>query len=129
MLRKLLRETLKLSKHIRKDYLKLQQQRDQQPLQQQQPEQQQRELVELSSSSRHLIVEQQPQDEETCAALGYLLLDNDPPIKVTVDAKTKFIEATERAHESYTMPKHIDSNKQFAFPKPRGTISSTSIFY
>jgi hypothetical protein len=34
-LRKLLSETLKLSKHIRKDYLKLQQQRDQQPLHQQ----------------------------------------------------------------------------------------------
>jgi hypothetical protein len=69
------------------------QQRDQQPLHQQ-PEQRQKELVELSwSSSRHLIVEQQPQDEETCAALGYLLFDNDPPIKVAVDAKTKFIEA------------------------------------
>ena len=127
-LRKLLPETLKLSKHTRKDYLKLQQQRDQQPLHQQ-SEKRQKELVELSSSSRHLAVEQQPQDEETCAALGYLLFDNDPPIKVTVDAKTKFIEATERAHESYTMPKHIDNNKQFAFPKPRGTISSTSIFY
>jgi len=50
---------LKLSKHTRKDYLKLQQQRDQQPLQQQ-AQQQQRELIELStSSSRHPIVEQQ----------------------------------------------------------------------
>jgi len=59
-LRKLLPETLKLSKHTRKDYLKLQQQRDQQPLQQQ-AQQQQRELIELStsSSSRHPIVEQQ----------------------------------------------------------------------
>ena len=124
-LRKLLPETLKFSKHIRKDYLKLQQQRDQQP------EQRHKELVELptSLSSWHSVSEQQPQDEETCAALGYLLFDNDPPIKVTVDAKTKFIEAIERAHESYTMPKHIVSNKQVAFPKPRGTISSTSIFY
>ena len=57
-LRKLLPETLKLSKHTRKDYLKLQQQRDQQSLQQQ-TQQQQRELIELStssssSSSRHL---------------------------------------------------------------------------
>jgi hypothetical protein len=34
-LRKLLPETLKLTKHTRKDYLKLQQQRDQQPLHQQ----------------------------------------------------------------------------------------------
>src|ERR1051325_11092407 len=48
-LRKLLPETLKLSKHIRKDYLKLQQQRDKKPLHQQ-PEQRQKELVELSSS-------------------------------------------------------------------------------
>ena len=66
-LRKLLPETLKLSKHTRKDYLKRQQQRDQQPLQQQTP-QQQRELVELpiSSSSRHPAVEQrqQPSDNE-----------------------------------------------------------------
>ena len=58
-LRKMLPKNLKLSKHTRKDYLKLQQQRDQQPLQQQ-AQQQQRELIELStSSSRHPIVEQQ----------------------------------------------------------------------
>jgi hypothetical protein len=66
-LRKLLPETLKLTKHTRKDYLKLQQQRDQQPLQQQ-TQQQQRELVELptSSSFRHPAVEQrqQPSDNE-----------------------------------------------------------------
>ena len=48
-LRKLLPETLKLTKHTRKDYLKRQIQRDQQPLQQQQ--QQQKELVELPSLS------------------------------------------------------------------------------
>ena len=67
-LRKQLPETLKLTKHTRKDYLKLQQQRDQQPLHQQQPEQRQKELVELptSSSSRHPAVEegQQPLDNE-----------------------------------------------------------------
>jgi hypothetical protein len=66
-LRKLLPETLKLTKHTRKDYLKQQLQRDQQPLHQQ-PEQRQRELVELStsSSSQHPIVEQrqQPSDNE-----------------------------------------------------------------
>jgi hypothetical protein len=63
-LRKLLPETLKLTKHTRKDYLKLQQQQDQQPLQQQ-PQQQQKELVELStsSSSRHPAVEQQQQQQ------------------------------------------------------------------
>jgi hypothetical protein len=70
-LRKLLPETLKLTKHTRKDYLKLQQQRDQQSLQQQ-PQQQQKELVELptSSSSRHPALEQQqqPSDEEETAA-------------------------------------------------------------
>jgi hypothetical protein len=69
-LRKLLPETLKLTKHTRKDYLKRQQQRDQQPLQQQ-PQQQQRELVESPTSSssrhsRHPAVEQrqQPSDNE-----------------------------------------------------------------
>jgi hypothetical protein len=161
-LRKMLPKNLKLSKHTRKDYLKLQQQRDQQPLQKQ-PQQQQKELVELptSSSSRHPAVEQQqdeegiittvttcdnidnnvsvisktqneqiailegkdtiiknlekkieelqeeirylhdgssaqrqqPQEEETFTALGYLqLFDNDVPIKVTVNVKTKSIE-------------------------------------
>ena len=68
-LRKMLPETLKLTKHTRKDYLKRQLQRDQQPLQQQQPQQQQKELVESptsSSSSRHPAVEQrqQPSDNE-----------------------------------------------------------------
>src|SRR5689334_3976158 len=78
-LRKLLPETLKLTKHTRKDYLKLQQLRDQQPLHQQQPQQQQRELVESpptssssSSSSRHPAVEQRQQpsgnEEKTGAA-------------------------------------------------------------
>ena len=63
-------------------------------------EQRQRELVELStSSSRHSVSEQQPQDEETFAALGYLLFDNDAPIKITVNIKTKSIEAMEIAHE------------------------------
>jgi hypothetical protein len=37
-LRKLLPEDLKSTKHTRKDYLKLQHQRDQQPIQQQEPE-------------------------------------------------------------------------------------------
>jgi hypothetical protein len=132
-LRKMLPETLKLTKHTRKDYLKRQLQRDQQPLHQQ-PEQRQRELVELptSSSSRHPAVEQrqkeneglveessddknkrieklngkieelqeqnrylreQQQEEETFTALGHLQLwDNDVPIKVTVNVKTKSIE-------------------------------------
>jgi lipopolysaccharide export LptBFGC system permease protein LptF len=162
----LLPETLKLTKHTRKDYLKRQIQRDQQPLQQQQ---QQQELVELSSlSSRDSVSEQQqdeeeiittvttcdntdnnvavipktqneqiailedkdtiiknlekkieelqeeirylrdgssaqrqqPQEEETFTALGYLqLYDNDVPIKVTINIKTKSIEAMEIAHE------------------------------
>jgi hypothetical protein len=99
-LRKMLPKNLKLSKHTRKDYLKLQQQRDQQPLHQQ-TQQQQRELIELptSLSSRHSVSEQQPQDEETFAALGYLLFYKDAPIKVTVNVKTKSIEAMEIAHE------------------------------
>jgi hypothetical protein len=82
-LRKLLPETLKLTKHTRKDYLKLQQQRDQQPLQQQ-PQQQQKELVEspTSSSSRHPAVEQQQQqpsdnEEETAAATKVTTYDDD----------------------------------------------------
>jgi len=99
-LRKLLPETLKLTKHTRKDYLKRQQQRDQQPSHQQ-TQQQQRELIELptSLSSRHSVSEQQPQDEETFAALGYLLFYKDAPIKVTVNVKTKSIEAMEIAQE------------------------------
>jgi len=177
-LRKLLPQTLKLTKHTRKDYLKLQLQRDQHPLQQR-PQQQHKELLELPtlSSSRHTAVEQwqQPsdngkkieaitkvptyddnsiavipqlaqkeneglveesddknkiieklnekieelqeeiryllngssaqrqqhqQEEEAFTALGYLqLFDNDVPIKVTVNVKTKSIEAMEIAHE------------------------------
>jgi hypothetical protein len=98
-LRKLLPGYLKSTKHTRKDYLEIQHQRDQQPLQQQQ---QQKELVELptSLSSRHSVSEQQPQEEETFTALGYLkLYGNDVPIKVTVNVKTKSIEAMEIAHE------------------------------
>jgi hypothetical protein len=98
-LRKLLPGYLKSTKHTRKDYLEIQHQRDQQPLQQQQ-----KELVELptSLSSRHSVSEQQPQpqEEETFTALGYLkLYGNDVPIKVTVNVKTKSIEAMEIAHE------------------------------
>ena len=98
-LRKLLPGYLKSTKHTRKDYLEIQHQRDQQPLQQQQ---QQKELVELptSLSSRHSVSEQQPQEEETFTALGYLqLYGNDVPIKVTINIKTKSIEAMEIAHE------------------------------
>ena len=99
-LRKMLPGYLKSTKHTRKDYLEIQHQRDQQPLQQQQ--QQQKELVELptSLSSRHSVSKQQPQEEETFTALGYLqLYGNDVPIKVTVNVKTKSIEAMEIAHE------------------------------
>jgi hypothetical protein len=73
-LRKLLPETSKLKKHTRKDYLKLQLQRDQQPWQQQ--PQQQRELVESPTSlsfrySRHPALEQrqQPSDNEEKTAV------------------------------------------------------------
>ena len=95
-LRKLLPGYLKSTKHTRKDYLEIQHQRDQQPLQQQQ-----KELVELptSLSSRHSVSEQQPQDEETFAALGYLLFYKDAPIKVTVNVKTKSIEGVEIANQ------------------------------
>jgi hypothetical protein len=105
-LRKLLPGYLKSTKHTRKDYLEIQHQRDQQPLQQQQ-----KELVELptSLSSRHSVSEQQPQpqEEETFTALGYLkLYGNDVPIKVTVNVKTKSIEAMEIAHEIIQKIKH-----------------------
>jgi hypothetical protein len=65
-LRKQLPETLKLTKHTRKDYLKRQLQRDQQPLQQQQPQQQQKELVESPtlSSSLHPAIEQRQQPQQ-----------------------------------------------------------------
>ena len=116
-LRKLLPETLKLTKHTRKDYLKRQIQRDQQPLQQQQ--QQQKELVELPSlSSRHSVSEQQPQEEETFTALGYLqLYGNDVPIKVTVNVKTKSIEAMEIAHEIIQNAKTYCQQQTIRLPK------------
>ena len=42
----------------------------------------------------------QPQEEETFTALGYLqLYDNDVPIKVTINIKTKSIECMKIAHE------------------------------
>jgi hypothetical protein len=93
-LRKLLPETLKLTKHTRKDYLKLQQLRDQQSLQQQ-PQQQQRELVELptSSSSRHPAVEQwqQPSDneEKTAAITKVTTYDDDNHSKAVTPLLTK----------------------------------------
>jgi hypothetical protein len=71
-LRKLLPGYLKSTKHTRKDYLKLQHQRDQQPLQQQQ----QQELVDLPSlSSQHSVSEQQQpsddDDEQTASVTTY----------------------------------------------------------
>ena len=60
-LRKLLPEYLKSTKHTRKDYLELQQQRDQQSLQQHHQE-----LAELRAASvtRNPALEQQPSDKE-----------------------------------------------------------------
>ena len=44
--------------------------------------------------------QQQPQEEETFTALGYLqLYDNDVPIKVTINIKTKSIEDMKIANE------------------------------
>jgi septal ring factor EnvC (AmiA/AmiB activator) len=60
-LRKILPESLKSTKHIRKDYLELQQKRDQQSLQQQQ---QQNEPAQLSTS-RPSVSAHQPSDEKT----------------------------------------------------------------
>lgn len=170
-LRKMLPEYLKSTKHTRKDYLELQQQRDQQSLQQHQQE-----LAELRAASltRNPALEQQPSDkekittkvttsydnknsvavkpntqneqtvisedkvttiknlekkigqlqeeikyvrdgsyaqrqrqqqqqqqqEETFSAIGYLeLQNNDVPIRVTVNVKTKTIECMEIAYE------------------------------
>jgi septal ring factor EnvC (AmiA/AmiB activator) len=66
-LRKLLPESLKSTKHTRKDYLELQQKRDQQSLQQQQ---QQNELVQLSTS-RHSVSAPQPSDEKTTSTASH----------------------------------------------------------
>jgi hypothetical protein len=64
-LRKLLPEYLKSTKHTRKDYLELQQQRDQQTLQQQQRQQESAELTSSSTSTRHPALEQQqPSDDD-----------------------------------------------------------------
>ena len=50
-------------------------------------------IEELQEQVRYLREQQQKQQEETFAALGHLqLLDNDIPVKVTVNVKTKSIE-------------------------------------
>jgi len=66
-LRKLLPESLKSTKHTRKDYLEQQQKRDQQSLQQQQ---QQNELVQLSTS-RHSVAAQKPSDGKTTSTASH----------------------------------------------------------
>jgi hypothetical protein len=58
-LRKLLPDSLKFTKHTRKDYLERKQQRDQQPLIQ--PQQQHEELAELPTSRQPILEQQQPQ--------------------------------------------------------------------
>jgi hypothetical protein len=55
----LLPESLKFTKHTRKDYLERQQQRDQQPLIH--PQQQHQELAELPASRQSALEQQQPQ--------------------------------------------------------------------
>jgi hypothetical protein len=59
-LRKLLPESLKFTKHTRKDYLEREQQRDQQSLIQ--PQEQHQELVELPESRQPELEQQQPCD-------------------------------------------------------------------
>ena len=50
-------------------------------------------IEELQEQNRYLREQQQKQQEEKFTALGYLqVLDNDVPIKVTVNVKTKSIE-------------------------------------
>ena len=66
-LRKLLPESLKSTKHTRKDYLELQQKRDQQSLQQQQK---QNEPVQLSTS-RPSVSAHQPSDEKTTSTASH----------------------------------------------------------
>jgi hypothetical protein len=86
-LRKLLPGYLKSTKHTRKDYLKLQHQRDQQPLQQQQ----QKELVELPSlSSRHSVSEQQqPSDDDDEQTASVTTYDNDNVLAVKPQTQDK----------------------------------------
>ena len=67
MAKELLPESLKSTKHTRKDYLELQQKRDQQSLQQQQ---QQNEPVQLSTS-RHSVSAQQPSDGKTTSTASH----------------------------------------------------------
>src|SRR5690242_5116489 len=95
-LRKQLPETLKLTKHTRKDYLKRQLQRDQQSLQQQQPQQQQKELVESPtlSASLHSAIEQrqQPSDNEEktgAATTKVTTYDNNNHSKAVISLLTK----------------------------------------
>jgi hypothetical protein len=61
-LRKLLPDSLKFTKHTRKDYLKRQQQQDQQPLIQ--PQQQHQELADLPTSKQPVLEQQQLQQQQ-----------------------------------------------------------------
>jgi hypothetical protein len=73
-LRKLLPESLKFTKHTRKDYLKRKQQRDQQPLIQ--PQSQLQELVELPASRQPVLEQQQLQQSSDGKATEVTTLDN-----------------------------------------------------
>jgi hypothetical protein len=75
-LRKMLPDSLKFTKHTRKDYLERKQQRDQQPImQQQQQQQQQHELAEIPASRQPILEQQhqlqQPSDEKATKVTAF----------------------------------------------------------
>jgi hypothetical protein len=101
-LRKLLPEYLKSTKHTRKDYLELQQQRDQQSLQQHQQE-----LAELRAASltRNPALEQQPSDKEKITTKVTTSYDNKNSVAVKPNTQN---EQTAISEDKVTTIKNLE---------------------
>ena len=101
-LRKLLPEYLKSTKHTRKDYLELQQQRDQQSLQQHQQE-----LAELRAASltRNPALEQQPSDKEKITTKVTTSYDNKNSVAVKPNIQN---EQTAISEDKVTIIKNLE---------------------
>jgi hypothetical protein len=92
-LRKQLPETLKLTKHTRKDYLKRQLQRDQQSLQQQQPQQQPSDNEGKTAAATTTKVTTYDDDNHSKAVISVLTKkENEGLVEESSDDKNKTIE-------------------------------------
>jgi hypothetical protein len=125
-LRKMLPDSLKFTKHKRKDYLERKQQRDQQPImQQQQQQQQQHELAELPASRQPILEQQQqlqqPSDEK---ATKVTVFDNklaERPLHTHKDGEEKLNQRIEELQmENFRDVRDPDpcSRRVFSFHKP-----------